>query len=100
MQSAKSLGFKKGDFVVTSNGQGFPGIITGDAHTSTPQIEVWGIAHEIGSEYADRLQKLSWVNFLQCAHEYDFDGTAYTSVAKKAIQDAKAAFEKLTPTEG
>ena len=96
-KSAKSLGFQKGDFVFTGS---FPGILTGDAHTSTPQIEVWGVAHEIGSAYAHDLQKLSWVNFLQCAHEYDFDGTAFTSVAKKAIKDAKAAFETLAPTEG
>ena len=48
MQTAKALGFKKGDFVHTGT---FPGIVIGDVDTATPRCEVFGLEHEIGSAY-------------------------------------------------
>ena len=87
MQTAKALGFKKGDFVHTGS---FPGIVIGDAHTRTPTCEVWGLEHEMGSAYADDLVLLNWPTFKSLAERYGFDGTAYSEVAKEAIKSAKA----------
>ena len=87
MNTAKSLGFKKGDFVHTG---AFPGIIVSDAHTRTPTCEVWGYEHESGSAYADDLVLLNWPTFKSLAERYGFDGTAYAEAAKEAIQRAQA----------
>ena len=87
MQTAKALGFKKGDFVHTG---AFPGIVIGDAHTRTPTCEVWGMEHEAGSAYADDLVLLNWPTFKSLAKRYGFDGAAYSEVAKEAIKQAKA----------
>ena len=87
MQTAKALGFKKGDFVHTGS---FPGIVIGDAHTRTPTCEVWGFEQELGSAYADDLVLLNWPSFKSLAERYGFDGTAHSEVAKEAIKQAKA----------
>jgi hypothetical protein len=87
MQTAKALGFKKGDFVHTG---AFPGIVIGDAHTRTPTCEVWGMEHEMGSAYADDLVLLNWPSFKALAERYGFDEKAYSEVAKEAIKNAKA----------
>jgi len=86
MQTAKSLGFKKGDFVHTGS---FPAVIIADAHTRTPLCEVWGFEHESGSAYAEDLVLLSWPSFKSLAERYGFDGTAYAEAAKEAIKRAK-----------
>ena len=87
MQTAKALGFKKGDFVHTG---AFPGIVIGDAHTRTPTCEVWGMEHEMGSAYADDLVLLNWPTFKSLAERYGFDEKAYSEVAKEAIKNAKS----------
>ena len=87
MQTAKALGFKKGDFVHTGS---FPGIVIGDAHTRTPVCEVWGFEHEMGSAYADDLVLMNWPTFQSLAKRYGFDGTAFSEVAKEAIKQAQA----------
>ena len=86
-QTAKALGFKKGDFVHTGS---FPGIVISDAHTRTPVCEVFGYEHEMGSAYADDLVLLNWPTFKSLAERYGFDGTAFSEVAKEAIAQAKA----------
>ncbi len=86
MNTAKALGFKKGDFVHTG---AFPGIIVSDAHTRTPVCEVWGFEHESGSAYAEDLVLLNWPTFKSLAERYGFDGSAYSQVAKDAIATAR-----------
>lgn len=91
MTSAKKLGFKKGDFIHTGL---FPGIIIGDAHTSTPLCEVWGIECEIGSAYATDLKHISFNDFQVMVRHYnpgmlDIGGSAYSEISKKAIQEAE-----------
>jgi len=86
MNTAKALGFKKGDFVHTG---AFPGIIVSDAHTRTPVCEVWGFEHESGSAYADDLVLLNWPTFKSLAERYGFNGTAYSQEAKDAIRYAQ-----------
>jgi len=87
METAKGLGFRKGEFVHTG---AFPGIIIGDVHTRTPTCEVWGFEHEMGSAYAEDLALLSWQDFEALAKRYGFDGTAYSEAAKEAIKQAQA----------
>ena len=94
MQTAKKLGFKKGDFVHTG---AFPGIVIGDVHTAAPTCEVWGYEHEMGSAYAEDLTPLSWQDFQQVARRYGFDGTAYSEVAKEAIKQAQAGQAVAAP---
>ncbi len=86
MNTAKAMGFKKGDFVHTG---AFPGIIVSDAHTRTPVCEVWGFEHESGSAYAEDLVLLNWPTFKSLAERYGFDGSAYSQVAKDAIAHAQ-----------
>ena len=83
--SAKTMGFKKGDFVFTG---AFPGIIIGDVHTNTPTCEVWGFEHESGSVYASDLKKLTAEEFKNVASQYGFNGAAYAKEAQKALQEA------------
>ena len=85
--TGKALGFKKGDFVWTG---AFPGIIISDVQTFAPCCEVWGIEHEMGSAFAYDLRKLTYDEFKQAAQAYQFDGTAYSEVGKKAIADAES----------
>jgi hypothetical protein len=87
MQTAKKLGFKKGDFVHTG---AFPGILIGDAHKATPTCEVWGFEHEMGSAYAEDLTLLSFPEFETAAKQYGYDGKAWSEVAKNAIKQATA----------
>lgn len=89
MQTGKSLGFKKGDFVFTG---AFAGIIISDVHTYAPCCEVWGFAHEMGSAYATDLRHISYEGFKATAREYD--GSAYSAVSKKAIKEAEALVVK------
>ena len=89
MDTAKKLGYKKGDFVLTAMGWG--AIIISDAHTATPCCEVWGLEHEMGSVYATDLTRMSFAEFKAVAENYGFDGTAYAGVSKKAIAEAKIA---------
>lgn len=88
METAKKLGFKKGDFVHTGS---FPGIIIGDVHTRTPTCEVWGFEHEMGSAYAGDLTLLSWPDFKALANRFGFGGTADSQAGKDAIAAAMAA---------
>lgn len=90
METAKKLGFKKGEFVHTGS---FPGIIIGDVHTRTPTCEVWGYEHEIGSAYAGDLTLLSWSDFKALAERFGFDGTADSEVGKEAIKQAQGEQE-------
>lgn len=83
MKTAKSLGINKGDFVMT--GAGFPAIVIGQAHTATPLCEVWGFEHECGSDYAERLSKITKVQFTESAG-YKKHPVAFTDVAKKALK--------------
>ncbi len=85
METAKKLGFKKGDFVHTG---AFPGIVIGDVHTAAPTCEVWGFEHEMGSAYAEDLTPMTWGEFQAVANRYGFDGTAYAEAAKDAIKQA------------
>lgn len=85
MQTAKKLGFKKGDFVYTG---AFPAIIISDAHTSTPCCEVWGFEQEMGSVYASDLRAISAGEFLRMCEENGHNPvTPYSEVSKKAIND-------------
>lgn len=86
MSTGKKLGFKKGDFVHTG---AFPGIIISDVQTFAPVCEVWGYEHESGSAYADDLVLLNWPTFESLAKRYGFDGSAYSAVAKEAIERAQ-----------
>lgn len=94
METAKRLGFRKGEFVHTG---AFPGIIIGDVHTRTPTCEVWGFEHEMGSAYAEDLTLLSWPEFKTLADRYGFDGTAYSEAAKEAITQAQAEQTAAAP---
>ena len=87
METAKKLGFKKGDFVHTG---AFPGIVIGDVHTAAPTCEVWGFEHEMGSAYAEDLTLMTWQEFQAVAERYGFDGSAYSEAAKNAIAQAKS----------
>ena len=60
METARRLGFRKGEFVHTG---AFPGIIIGAVNTATPLCEVWGLDHEMGSAYAKDLTLLPWPQF-------------------------------------
>lgn len=64
MDTAKKLGFKKGDFVYTG---AFPGVVVQFVNTTTPLCEVWGFEHEAGSVYAKDLKKLTKAEFLALA---------------------------------
>ncbi len=86
MASAKSLGFAKGDFVFTGM---FPGIIIGDAHTSTPLCEVWGIEQEMGSCYASDLRRILYTEFVELLKQHGHnDGglSAYSEESKRVIK--------------
>lgn len=86
MKTAKSLGFKKGDFVMSPM---FPAIITGHANTATPSIEAWGWEHECGSAYAVELRMISPSTFIRKVMESDSrDGVVYSADAKKAMKEA------------
>lgn len=87
LNTARALGFRKGDFVHTG---AFPGIIVSDVNSRTPVCEVWGFEHESGSAYADDLTLLSWDTFKSLAERYGFNGTAFSEVAKSAIARAQA----------
>ncbi len=53
---------KKGAFVVTS--VGFPAVVQDNYHNRTTRLlEVWGLAHEWGSEWADELKPASKESF-------------------------------------
>ena len=82
MPTGKSLGFVKGDFVMTP---AFPGIIISDVRTFAPCCEVWGFEHEMGSAYAKYLVKISKQEFMAVALQHGFDGTSYSEVSKKAL---------------
>ena len=88
MQTAKSLGFKKGDFVMTGDGN-FPAILVSDVHTATPCAEVWGWEHESGSTYAHMLRRITKEEFLEKAKAC-YGGVAneppYSQVAKDALK--------------
>ena len=86
MNTAKRLGFKKGDFVHTG---AFPGIVIGDTNTGAPTCEVWGHEHEMGSAYADDLVLLNWPTFVSLAKRYGFDGSTFSAVAKEAVRHAQ-----------
>lgn len=86
METAKKLGFTKGDFVHTG---AFPAVVIGDVHTRTPLCEVWGFEHEMGSAYAEDLAPMTWEEFKAEAGRYGFDGTAHSDVARKAIEQAR-----------
>lgn len=94
METAKRLGFRKGEFVHTG---AFPGIIIGDVHRRTPLCEVWGFEHEMGSAYAEDLALLSWPEFRTLAERYGFDGTAYSEAAKEAIKQAQGEQAAAAP---
>ncbi len=94
METAKKLGFKKGDFVHTG---AFPGIVIGDVHTRTPTCEVWGFEQEMGSAYAEDMALLSWPEFKALAERYGFDGTAHSEAAKEAIKQAQAEQTAAAP---
>jgi hypothetical protein len=89
MNTAKELGFKKGDFVHTG---AFPAVIIADAHTRTPLCEVWGFEHELGSAYAEDMALLNWPTFKSLAERYGFNGTADSETAKEAIKRAQERF--------
>ena len=90
MQTAKKLGFKKGDFVHTG---AFPGIVIGQVNTATPMCEVWGVEHEMGSAYAEDLTRMTWDEFQAVAGRFGFDGTAYSAAAKEAIKQMAGGME-------
>ncbi len=53
---------KKGAFVVTS--VGFPAVVQDNYHNRTTRLlEVWGLAHEWGSEWANELKPVSKESF-------------------------------------
>ncbi len=83
MKSAKALGFIKGDVVQTEKGQGFPAILIGDAHMTTPLCEVWGFEREMGSVYSEDLVKISDEKFLELIAHYGHSKPA-SSVSKAA----------------
>lgn len=90
MKTAKSLGLKKGDFVLT--GLGFPGFLSQDAHTATPFIEVFGVAHESGSCYAHSLTKISIDEFITIAASFGhshLEEVAYSPLLKKALKERR-----------
>jgi hypothetical protein len=87
METAKKLGFKKGDFVHTG---AFPGIVIGDVNSATPTVEAWGFEHEMGSAYSEDLALMTWQEFQAVAGRYGFDGSAYSEAAKNAIAQAKS----------
>lgn len=90
MKTAKALGIVKGDFIVTPSG--FPGIIVADAHTSMPMVEVWGLAHEVGSIYAEQLKKITRKDFLRrvenwvCCYTGCEELRPFSPLAKKLLK--------------
>jgi hypothetical protein len=90
MTTAKSLGFKKGDFILTE--AGFPGILISDINTGTPCAEVWGFEHEGGSVYADQIRKVSYDDFWSACEAYGHKGLQpFSDVSRRAIIEAMQA---------
>ena len=83
MKTAKTIGFKKGDFVLTACG--FPAIIVGEVHTCCPCLEVWGFEHETGSAYSEELIRITKEEFMENAL-FKRNPAAYNSIAEKAIK--------------
>lgn len=89
MQTAKKLGYVKGDFIFTGL---FPGIIVGEVHTTTPMCEVWGIEQEIGSCYAEEITRLTFDEFVRAAKRRGHQELkANHPAAKEAILKAAEA---------
>ena len=62
MEHRSNSNLKKGDLVVTS--VGFPGIVQDNyGNRTTRLLEVWGLEHEWGSEWADELKPVSKEEF-------------------------------------
>lgn len=84
MKTAKALGFKKGDLVRTE--MGFPGVIIGEAHTRAPLLEVWGLEQEMGSAYAEELERIDRERFTLLAMQYGHAHLESTSeISRKAL---------------
>ena len=83
MITAKKRGINKGDFVLSD---GFPAIVIGQANTSTPCLEVWGLHQEMGSAYADKLRKITRADFLVIASSYGHKNiNPYSKVSRAAL---------------
>lgn len=80
--TAKALGLKKGDCIITSSG--FVGVIISDAHTSRPCCEIWGLAHEGGSVYAHELRKIS-ADLVKTSQCFLNDPKPFSKEARKAL---------------
>jgi len=88
MQTAKAMGYKKGDFVFTG---AFPGIIISDVHTATPCCEVWGFEHESGSCYAKDLRKLTLAEFNAMLLQHGYaKADPFSTEAKRSLSVAYA----------
>lgn len=84
MKTAKALGFMKGDLVFTGM---FPGIVCMDVNTARPMCEVWGVAHELGSVYAENLKLLKPDEWVDLVLRYDFKKEEpYHTEAKRAVK--------------
>ena len=81
--TAKSLGFKKGDCVVIDDA--FVGVLMLDVHTCAPCCEVWGLAHESGSVYAESLKKITPEQLMDTNY-YKADPKPFSKEAKKALR--------------
>ncbi|MFQ5793019.1 MAG: hypothetical protein ACE5JI_21320, partial [Acidobacteriota bacterium] len=69
MAHKANANLKKGDYVVTSFG--FPAIVQDNyRNRNTRLLEVWGICHEWGSEYADELRPVSQETFETLREQY------------------------------
>ena len=84
MKTAKALGFKKGDLVVTR--MGFPGVIIQDVNRATPLLEVWGLEQEMGSVYAEELRAIDRERFTLLAMKHGHAHLESTSaISRKAL---------------
>lgn len=87
MATAKKLGFKKGDFILTECN--FPGILISDVHTSTPVAEVWGLEHEGGSVYADKIQRINRDEFMAITRNRGYLNLApFSDISREALREA------------
>lgn len=84
LPTGKSLGFAKGDFVLTE--LGFPGIIIGDVHRINPFLEVWGDSHEVGTAYARDLSRITSEKFVEIVMR----NKRYTEIRPDTIVARKA----------
>ena len=82
MKTAKKLGFKKGDLVFTGM---FPAVLCQDAHLTTPMVEAFGMAVEMGSCYAENLSHLSDEEFARLVKAQGLKGNeGYSEMSKTA----------------